>query len=810
MKKAKIFLFVLNFLLIVAFIGSLQISNTNLKLKGTNPGWAQQYSEMKGLSNNNINYFGLRNAWAKSDLFYKKSSTVLSFITEMGPNKIGGRVRALLIDMVDTTHLFAGGISGGLWESKNGGSSWSAISDHNISMAVTCITQNPFNPDEIYYGTGEGSGNSAAIDGAGVFKSIDRGKTFAQLSSTATLPAFATIWDIEFSKTDSSTIYVGTGSGGLFKSSNSGKTFEQIFNTSKDINEILTFQDSSIWFGINGYALVRANEGSLMLFKKVISVLPSGGFGRISMNYSRNFPKVAFCSFLNTAGNSLLGVYKTSDHGTNWKKVTTPSFTGAFSWGWYCLNTNVSTTDTNFVMVNAVSPIASKDGGISWQQIRNSHADYHSSAFYPSGKNLLIGNDGGVHRYNVNSITNSSVSLNNGLNITQFYTGNYNRKDPSLFIGGTQDNNTHFYNGNQYYNILGGDGSYCAMSSTAPFYNYASYQNGEIRRFNSTFSGETNIKPLGTYSYHFINPFEINPQDGSQIYFLTKTKILASYNSGDSWNDLSRDLSKSVSALGLSSAQDPTVYFGGGGTTLYRITKAFTTKLNEVDLSNTAPTLAKGSVINSIKVGLQNPSTVYVSMSDINAKPRVWKLTGAEGDSCKWTNISGNLPVSLPVNCVEVNPQDSNMMLAGTDFGLYSSKDEGKNWVKEMGVPNAPVFKIVTHPAEGIVYIFTHGRGVFKSQFANFVNSVPTFQKDLNPHKVVFNNPVESTFKLKIDFKNKGETAIMHLYNTQGKLVYGNTVSGNDAFDLSHLAQGVFIMRLTVSNKAYDYKVLKL
>jgi photosystem II stability/assembly factor-like uncharacterized protein len=810
MKKSKIFLFFLSFSVLSIAIGNFQISNFKSKVKDTNPGWAQQYAEMKGLVGNQINFFGLRNQWAKTDLFNKKSSNVLSFVTEMGPNRVGGRVRALLIDISDSTHLFAGGISGGLWESTNGGISWSAISDHNVSLAVSCITQNPFNPKEIYYGTGEGTGNSADIDGAGVFKSTDGGKTFTQLSATATLPAFATIWDIEFSKTDSSTLYVGTGKGGLFRSQNSGQTFEQIFNTSREINEILTFSDSAIWCSVNGYGLIKGKEVKTISFQKITSTLPSSSYGRISMNYSRNFPNVAFCAFLNTSGSALLGVYKTSNHGTTWKKVTTPNVTGAFSWGWYCFNTNVSPTDTNLILLNAVSPIASNNGGTSWVQIKNSHADYHSSDFYPSGKSFLIGNDGGVHRYQVNTMTNSSVSLNNGLNITQYYTGNYNRFNSSQFIGGTQDNHTILFNGNQFYDVLGGDGSYCAMSSTAPYYNYASYQNGEIRRFNSNFSNETNIKPLGTYSYHFINAFEINPKDGNQIYFLTKNQILASYDAGDNWKNLSSSLSKSVSALGLSSAQDPTVYFGGGGTALYRKKNAFTTQLNQVDLSNTAPTLAKGSVINSIKVSSSNPNTVYISMSDINSKPRVWKLNGAEGDSCKWINISGNLPVSLPVNCVEVNPQDSNMILAGTDFGLYSTKDEGKTWAKEMGVPNVPVFKIVTHPAVGVVYIFTHGRGVFKSQFTSFVNRVKPVQSNLNPHKVVFNNPVESSLNLQIDFKTKSEAGIMHLYNSSGQLMYGNTVTGNDEYNLSHLAQGIYIMRLTIGSKAYDYKVLKL
>ncbi|MCH7859259.1 MAG: hypothetical protein IID14_06115, partial [Candidatus Marinimicrobia bacterium] len=45
--------------------------------------------------------------------------------TERGPNNIGGRTRALAIDAANPTRLLAGGVSGGMWLSTDGGSSWS-------------------------------------------------------------------------------------------------------------------------------------------------------------------------------------------------------------------------------------------------------------------------------------------------------------------------------------------------------------------------------------------------------------------------------------------------------------------------------------------------------------------------------------------------------------------------------------------------------------------------------------------------------------------------------------------------------------
>ncbi|MFM9944816.1 MAG: T9SS type A sorting domain-containing protein [Bacteroidia bacterium] len=806
MKSFKPILFFVCFAITSIFLLNFRAQKPQKLVQ--DPGWQQQYKAMKNPVSG-VNYYGLRNSWSRQDALNKKGSEALSFITEVGPDKVAGRVRALLIDAADSLHIFAGGISGGLWVTYNGGKTWAPIDEHNISMAVSCITQNPFNAKEIYYGTGEGTGNSADINGAGIFKSVDGGKTFKQLPATSTLSAFATIWDIEYSKTDSSTFYVGVANGGLYKSNDKGLTFKSTYYSSKAIHEIVTYKDSTIWFGLEAFGLITATEDSIMKFTRFINTLPSSGLGRISVNYCKKFPNVAFCQVLSTGGTSLLGIYKTSNHGATWKKMTSPS-SSAYPFGWYCLHTNVSPIDTNFVLAISTKAYGSINGSSSWSELKASHADFHASSFFPSGRNLLIGNDGGVFQFGVKTIFSSNVALNNGLNITQFYTGNYNELDTKVFIGGTQDNGTHYYNGTDFLKVFGGDGSYCAFSSTPPYYNYVSYQNGELRRMDQDFISDDNIKPAGSYSYWFINPFEVNPFDGSQVYVLSKRKILVSTNSGDTWSDLSLNLNKDVLSLGMSYEKDPTLYYGGAGNTLYRSSKASTIVEKEVDLTSTAPTLAKGGVINCIKVNRTNPNTMYISMSDINIKPRVWKLNGAETNTPTWTNISGNLPTSLPVNCVEVNPQDSNSMVAGTDFGLYSTSDGGTTWSKELAVANVPIHKIVSHTKNGVIYIFTHGRGIYKSQFKNFVATGNIARQNINPSKITFNNPIENNLNLSIGDGNESLDATLQLYNSVGKIVYGNAVGSKNSLDISHLSKGIYIMNLTVGRSTFNYKVLKL
>ncbi len=48
-----------------------------------------------------------------------------------GPYNIGGRSKALALDVKDENTLFAGGVSGGMWKSTDGGQSWRKTTDQD-------------------------------------------------------------------------------------------------------------------------------------------------------------------------------------------------------------------------------------------------------------------------------------------------------------------------------------------------------------------------------------------------------------------------------------------------------------------------------------------------------------------------------------------------------------------------------------------------------------------------------------------------------------------------------------------------------
>ncbi|MEM9339466.1 MAG: T9SS type A sorting domain-containing protein [Bacteroidota bacterium] len=134
----------------------------------------------------------------KSDVltsFGRGRSTAVSFnFQSRGPVNVGGRTRALAIDVSDATGntILAGGVSGGMWRTTDRGERWTRTTTLDQFPSVVSLVQDtrPGKQNIWYYGTGEVRGNSADGNGGalfrgdGIYKSEDSGQSWSMIAGT--------------------------------------------------------------------------------------------------------------------------------------------------------------------------------------------------------------------------------------------------------------------------------------------------------------------------------------------------------------------------------------------------------------------------------------------------------------------------------------------------------------------------------------------------------------------------------------------------------------------------------------------------
>lgn len=148
-------------------------------------------------------------------------------------------------------------------------------------------------------------------------------------------------------------------------------------------------------------------------------------------------------------------------------------------------------TDSNHLITGGLDLYRSTNGGATftkislWYDSRSVHADHHAIVSSPgydgaTNKTVYFGNDGGIFRAaDISVVTQTSnwTKLNNGLAITQFYSGAGHTGTNGRIIGGTQDNGSLVYpgTGTSWNTFYGGDGGFSAIDPTDGNYIYGEY-----------------------------------------------------------------------------------------------------------------------------------------------------------------------------------------------------------------------------------------------------------------------------------------------------------------------------------------------
>jgi hypothetical protein len=164
----------------------------------------------------------------------REPSSPLPAWEPLGPGNIGGRTRAFVIVPSSPNTMYVAGVSGGVWQTSDGGLHWTTHTDELANLAVNALALNPSDPRVLYAGTGEGyfrevvRGTGLPLRGAGIFRTGDGGLTWTRLPSTEG-EDFQWVNDLVVSRADPHRVYAATRTG-VWRSTDEGESWRRVLD----------------------------------------------------------------------------------------------------------------------------------------------------------------------------------------------------------------------------------------------------------------------------------------------------------------------------------------------------------------------------------------------------------------------------------------------------------------------------------------------------------------------------------------------------------------------------------------------------
>lgn len=243
---------------------------------------------------------------------------------EIGPTRQGGRyVDFAIVDKAPKV-FYAATASGGLWKTVNNGQSWTSIFDNESTISIGAVAVDQRDTSVVWVGTGEANNSRSSYWGDGVYKSTDGGKTWQNMG----LPESHHIGRILVDPKNSNTVYVAAlghlysenSERGLYKTTNGGKSWTKVLEVKKEDGKFIGVVDVAMspsdpntliaaaydkirrpWTfneGGEGSGLYKSTDGGKN-WKKLTNGLPSGFLGRIGVGYAPGNSKVVYANIEN-------------------------------------------------------------------------------------------------------------------------------------------------------------------------------------------------------------------------------------------------------------------------------------------------------------------------------------------------------------------------------------------------------------------------------------------------------------------------------------------------------------------------------
>src|SRR6266480_4703026 len=227
----------------------------------------------------------------------------------IGPAVMGGRVSDIAIDPRNPFIFYVGLGHGGVFKTGDNGVSFDPIFDKQPVLSIGAIAVAPSDSDVIWVGTGEANDRNSSGWGNGVYRSTDGGENWLNVGLKESHAIGRIVVDPKKPEVAyvaaSGHLWADGGERGLFKTSDAGKTWKLILQASAPHNKRTGCSD--------------------------VIIDPTNPETVCAVLYARQRTPWSFTSGPSaTDGEDVGGIFKSTNGGTSWKKLTSglPTQTG--------------------------------------------------------------------------------------------------------------------------------------------------------------------------------------------------------------------------------------------------------------------------------------------------------------------------------------------------------------------------------------------------------------------------------------------------------------------------------------------------
>ncbi|MCL4813773.1 MAG: glycosyl hydrolase [Vicinamibacteraceae bacterium] len=677
----------------------------------------------------------------------------------VGPNR-GGRSIAAAGSPGRPLEYFFGATGGGVWKTTDGGTTWQPVGDTVFATSsVSALAVAESNPDIVFAGFGETQLRGNVIQGDGVYKSTDAGKTWTHVGLADT----QTIARIRIHPANPDIVFVAAlghtygpnPERGVFRSKDGGRTWQHVLARDEKSGAVDLVIDRSqpdvVYAGFwevfrTPHSLSSGGPGS-GLFKSVDGGetwseltrnpgLPTGTWGKVGVSVSGADPQRVYAIIEAQDG----GLFISDDAGATWTLASGDRRLRQRAFYYTRVYADPKVKDTVYVM--NVQFLKSDDAGKTWTTIRVPHGDNHDLWIDPNDSQRMINaNDGGAN-----------VSFNGGRSWTdqdyptaQMYNVFTTTHVPYHVCGAQQDNSTACVpstgNGSEWYAVAGCESGYIAVDPRNPDVSFGGCYGGSLTRFDrkATQMRAVNIwpeNPMGHSArdiaerFQWTYPILFSPTEPGVLY-ASSQHLWKTTTEGQSWQRISPDLTRADPAtLGPSggpitldqtgvetyatiftvapSRLEKGLIWTGSDDGLVHITRNGGETWDNV----TPPDLPAFSRISVIEASPHAPGTAYLAANRYQLNDRGPYVYRTEDFGGTWQKIVAGLPATDFARVVREDPQRQGLLYLGTEHGIHVSFDNGGRWQSlRLNLPVTPVHGIVVE--ENDLVIGTHGRSFF-------------------------------------------------------------------------------------------------